>query len=876
MHRLLSFLAFSLIAPMAISGATDEVLGAESPKRLYLGDKVTTKDGLAPYTGKDAWKMLVGEKRQKVYNVNDKCMEVNYDESVDFQLRRQQVILCPQTAEYLYTQFTPTKVRYQKGSRPQLEKTVAEVTEGCHSDREKALALMRFCRDLYKKREGIEFSKYIYGGTEEQLIEKGEELCECLGRLLVALCEVAGIPGRIVMHDIGGHIVSEIYIEGKWAYIDPRAGIYCLKPDGSFASTWELWQNPALLRQQSPEVKADASARWNWEERIWKCENKFFHPLEINGLQNYSLADAKQYDYTQKPYKKAEKDGLFVLSKEYEKLTNEIFGLEEDGFRHAWQARKLRTIELAYRHDGTSMYFYPEPPMTRRQLEEDYVDPFRDGHTSMLVWGLGPGSVLCYNTKAGEMYGTSLTDKQWKTVNRGDRRVYDNLMALIREGGCPLRMALKRAHQHGLKLIARLEMNHAFWWNPPDNYAYTLFNGDFNKKHPEYRVTNHVHLDFKHQAVRDYRMGVLREAVEMGADGVSMDFVVYPPHFAKPDKAIMTQFVRDVRSMLDEVGKKQNRRLELMVRVPCSGSLAIGVDWKTWMREKLIDYIVPSNTAFFDNDIGDFVSMANRTGVRVFPTLWQEIAAPVDTDEAPGEEEKGLIRYTKPKTPEMFFAQAMLAHRAGADGLQFGFACDEWKMPKNASREERAKRKPNVRFWLDDLADPAKVEFADKLYTANPCSVVQFSPPHDNLNAPMEFAIDLRIGDDIPKAKKMGLNVKAELILYGTPMMKSESLVLYVNGHGPLVAESPADKSENGNASGKSKTDLAKPSVFQKDWWRRGERHMSIQPEWLQMGTNTIRMTYKSGSKTVTRSLTVRWLDLTLHYEYSDSEKNAR
>ena len=85
-------------------------------------------------------------------------------------------------------------------------------------------------------------------------------------------------------------------------------------------------------------------------------------PEEINGLQNYSLTDAQEYDYAQKPYKKAEEDGLFVLSEEYEKITNEVFGLEGDGFRHTWQARKLRTIELAYRHDGFSMYYYPEPP----------------------------------------------------------------------------------------------------------------------------------------------------------------------------------------------------------------------------------------------------------------------------------------------------------------------------------------------------------------------------------------------------------------------------------------------------------------------------------------------------------------------------------
>jgi len=849
----------------AILALADCANSTSDVERFFCGDKVAAPEGLAPYTGENAWKTVVGEKRQNAYRTNYRCLAINYGESVDFQLRRRQVILCAQTADFLYTRFTPTTVRYQAGSRPELEKTVARVTRDCRSIREKVLALMRFCRDLYKKREGIELAEYVYGGTEEQLIEKGEEFCECLGRLLVALCEVAGIPGRIVMHDIGGHIAAEVLIEGVWAYIDPRAGIYCLKADGSFASAWDIWRNPALLRRQSPGVKADVSARWTWEERIWKCENKFFHPREIIGLQNYSLADAEQYAYTQTTYKKAEEEGLFALSDEYEKLTNEVFGLEGDGFRHTWQAQRLRTIELAYRHDGFSMYFYPEPPMTRRQLEEDYVDPFRNGHTSMLVWGLGPGSVFCYNTKVGQICGAPLTAEQWKMVNAGDRRVYDNLMALIREGGCPLRMAVERAHKHGLKVIARLEMNHEYGPASPDNWMWVYLVGDFNKKHPEYRIPGSVHLDFKHQAVRDFKMAILREAVQAGADGVSMDFVVYPPHFASPDKVIMTQFVRDVRSMLDEAGKTQNRRLELMVRVPCSGGPALGLDWKTWMKERLIDYVVPSNTSLFDIDIGEFVSMGHRTGVRVLPTLWQEIAAPVDTDESPGEEEKGLVRYTKPKTREMFFAQALLAHRAGADGLQFGFACDEWKTPKNASREERAERNPHARFWLDDLADPAKVEFADKHYTANSCPVVRFSPPEDNPTAPIEHTLSLRIADCIPKARRSGIDVTAELVLFGTPLRQGERLTVRINAHGPVVVEGRCETSE-GDASDESAGHPAKPSVFQKDWWRRGERRVSIRPEWLQIGNNTIRITYEPGSTAVKRPLSVNWLDLMIHY----------
>ena len=32
--------------------------------------------------------------------------------------------------------------------------------------------------------------------------------------------------------------------------MDPRKGIYFLKPDGSFASVWDVWRHPYLLRSQ--------------------------------------------------------------------------------------------------------------------------------------------------------------------------------------------------------------------------------------------------------------------------------------------------------------------------------------------------------------------------------------------------------------------------------------------------------------------------------------------------------------------------------------------------------------------------------------------------------------------------------------------------
>lgn len=296
---------------------------------LYTGEVVTSVEELEAYRGMAAIDRIIGPERKIAYLYNHAQLRVNYGENVEYQLRKEQALLCPQTVQYLYSEFTPLETRYLKGTRSELERVVAELSEGCGSDCEQALAFMRFCRDLYE-RDPRDFDEYIYGGTEEQLIEKGEGLCECLGRLMVALCEVAGIPGRIMMHDIGGHITSEVYVEGVWAYIDPRCGIYCLDGDGRMLSAWEIWNDPEVLRQQSDDVKNEVSDLWSWDFRCEACEKKYFHPLEVNGFQNYSLMDAGRYTYAQLSRDEAIALGLLVLNADYRAALTRVFGLAQN------------------------------------------------------------------------------------------------------------------------------------------------------------------------------------------------------------------------------------------------------------------------------------------------------------------------------------------------------------------------------------------------------------------------------------------------------------------------------------------------------------------------------------------------------------------
>ena len=298
---------------------------------LITGPTATSLEDLGAYTGLAAAERITGEQRRAAYIVNYNQMDVNYSGGVEYQLRRQFVLLCPQTAEVLYQSFTPERASYRAGSRPELEATVRRVTNGADSVSEKALALMRFSGELYATAgQSITHENYVYGGTEEELIEKGEWLCEGLARLYVALCEVAGIPGRLLHHVIGGHVTTEVFLD-NWAYVDPRMGTYFRKPDGSFASAWELWNHPEIMDDQDDQVKRDVSSQSTWDERHWRSRNLFFHPNEVNGFVNYSLSDAPRYDYTQTTADQATTAGLWTINKEYRDLIDEVFGLEDGG-----------------------------------------------------------------------------------------------------------------------------------------------------------------------------------------------------------------------------------------------------------------------------------------------------------------------------------------------------------------------------------------------------------------------------------------------------------------------------------------------------------------------------------------------------------------
>ena len=167
-----------------------------------------------------------------------------------------QVRLAPETASFLYEDFTSTVIKYFKGSRPSLEKILdvilADMKEA--SDKEKVLAILHWVS------ASLMHAKFFKGDipgsralTEEELLESGWGWCNEQSRLFVTLSQIAGYPARMcsIYHSDGihSHMASEVFVDGKWSFADATSATVVELPDGYWASAKEISWDPSVKEQ---------------------------------------------------------------------------------------------------------------------------------------------------------------------------------------------------------------------------------------------------------------------------------------------------------------------------------------------------------------------------------------------------------------------------------------------------------------------------------------------------------------------------------------------------------------------------------------------------------------------------------------------------
>lgn len=157
---------------------------------------------------------------------------------VDRYHANQFVMYRPETAQYLYSDYTPLEVHYRPGLLPSYEALASEVTSPDQSPQEKALSLLT--RGVPHVRHPImppcgPNARSDRNLDDESLLKSGIGACNEQTRVFIRLCQVCGIPARLIQlfysDTNSGHCIAEFHVDGAWRMAD--ASWFCVFPDAN-------------------------------------------------------------------------------------------------------------------------------------------------------------------------------------------------------------------------------------------------------------------------------------------------------------------------------------------------------------------------------------------------------------------------------------------------------------------------------------------------------------------------------------------------------------------------------------------------------------------------------------------------------------------
>lgn len=151
-------------------------------------------------------------------------------------------------------------------------------------------------------------------------------------------------------------------------------------------------------------------------------------------------------------------------------------------------------------------------------------------------------------------------------------------------------------------------------------YRDTLAQGDFSKQHPEWMRGDA--LRYEVPEVREHILRVYQEALEIGAEAVSIDFCRYPEGIDTAETC--TEFLRALRELTNQSGQSRNIKIPILIRFPAHGvRLADRFDYATWLKEDLVDFLCPSNIQgrHMHFDIAPYVAAMGHSPCQLLPVV---------------------------------------------------------------------------------------------------------------------------------------------------------------------------------------------------------------------------------------------------------------
>lgn len=226
-------------------------------------------------------------------------------------------------------------------------------------------------------------------------------------------------------------------------------------------------------------------------------------------------------------------------------------------------------------------------------------------------WCVDEGNIAAYPSRV-------LPELQYPTLLRWRREGVDIVQKLVEE-----------SHRRNLEAFWEHRLNGA----DREVDVTTPARHPLKEQHPDWLLEGSWWKpglwNFAVPEVRQYKLAVLREVAERyDFDGISLDFGRHPPFLPVgrqwEQRDALTDFVRQVRLMLQEVAARRNRPCLLAVRVADTvpGCHFDGIDIETWVGQNLIDQIV-IGTRSIQVDLAGFRKITAGSHVRLYPCLDQ-------------------------------------------------------------------------------------------------------------------------------------------------------------------------------------------------------------------------------------------------------------
>ena len=412
---------------------------------------------------------------------------------------------------------------------------------------------------------------------------------------------------------------------------------------------------------------------------------------------------------------------------------------------------------------GTACVGKTDPEEIKRTLEEDIVDELAEGRVDTLTWCLWSTFRCVGRSRVAE--------------KRSGWAAWDCWDPLYEVGYDPVQIIIDRCHQRGMGFIAGMRMN--------DRHGGSEFTfaGRFIKEHPEWQLSSlKPGMNYAYEPVRQKVLAYIEDLLAgHEVDGIEFDYMrwchMFEPGEGQQKAHLLTDFTRKARELLDAAAQRRGRsRLVLGVRVPQTLAECdyLGFDVASWIKEGLVDYVVPSD--FFYTDFNakteDFVKLAEGTDCKIYPAISPVICW--------GNNPGAMTLANHRAAAQNFYAY-------GADGLETYNYQFHWHRRVFAPGPVRkgAYMWPAALGYLRDLRDPQTVSERDRHYLFYPLwdraapsgSVHDDRIRLDRAQPGAQGSQRFRVAEDLSNPK-----LRATMEFKAVGLAEDESLEIQLNG----------------------------------------------------------------------------------------------